>query len=97
MEEKIKRAKLAKEKAEREKLERQQKKKTADDMNKGTALLPRRGHDCSRITISHGAKHCRVVMVMEGQGHTSSVKNHTLLRLFTLTKCTGRLDGLRMF
>ncbi|KAJ6663352.1 hypothetical protein lerEdw1_010489 [Lerista edwardsae] len=35
MEEKIKRAKLAKDKAEREKLERQQKKKQLIDMNKG--------------------------------------------------------------
>lgn len=40
MEEKIKRAKLAKEKAEREKQERQQKKKQLIDMNKGTLLLP---------------------------------------------------------
>lgn len=37
MEEKIKRAKLAKDKAEREKLERQQKKKQLIDMNKGKA------------------------------------------------------------
>ncbi|TNN21633.1 Protein diaphanous 2 [Liparis tanakae] len=40
MEEKIKRAKLAKEKAEREKQERQQKKKQLIDMNKGTPLPP---------------------------------------------------------
>lgn len=59
MEEKIKRAKLAKEKAEREKLERQQKKKQLIDMNKGTALLPRRGPTAARITISHSSKHCR--------------------------------------
>uniref|UniRef100_A0A674ACJ5 Diaphanous related formin 2 n=1 Tax=Salmo trutta TaxID=8032 RepID=A0A674ACJ5_SALTR len=39
MEEKIKRARLAKEKAEREKQERQQKKKQLIDMNKGTPLL----------------------------------------------------------
>lgn len=39
MEEKIKRAKLAKEKAEREKQEQQQKKKQLIDMNKGTVLV----------------------------------------------------------
>lgn len=37
MEEKTKRAKLAKEKAEREKLERQKKKQQLIDMNKGKA------------------------------------------------------------
>lgn len=40
VEEKIKRARLAKEKAEREKQERQQKKKQLIDMNKGMPLLP---------------------------------------------------------
>ncbi|KAM7389194.1 hypothetical protein PAMP_023187 [Pampus punctatissimus] len=58
MEEKIKRAKLAKEKAEREKQERQQKKKQLIDMNKGMPLLPappqrRRwgGSDASKLCI----------------------------------------------
>lgn len=97
MEEKIKRAKLAKEKAEREKLERQQKKKQLIDMNKGTALLPRRGPTAAESRFHTVLSTAGVVMVMEGQGHTSSVKNHTLLRLFACTKCTGRLDGLRMF
>lgn len=40
MEEKIKRAKLAKEKAEREKQERKQKKQQLIDINKGTVLVP---------------------------------------------------------
>lgn len=78
MEEKIKRAKLAKEKAEREKLERQQKKKQLIDMNKGTALLPRRGPTAARITISHGAKHCRGVDGDGGTGpHFLCEKSHS--------------------
>ncbi len=93
MEEKIKRAKLAKEKAEREKLERQQKKKQLIDMNKGTALLPHRGPIAARITISHGAKHC--------WGSDGGIGPHFLCEKshssFTHTKCTGRVDGLRMF
>lgn len=59
MEEKIKRAKIAKEKAEREKIERQQKKKQLIDMNKGTALLSRRGLTEALIVISQSNKHCR--------------------------------------
>lgn len=92
MEEKIKRAKLAKEKAEREKLERQQKKKQLIDMNKGTAILALRGLTAALLTISHDAKHCRGGGGDEEQGHTSSVKNHTVHRLFLCTKSTGRID-----
>lgn len=69
MEEKIKRAKLAKEKAEREKQERQQKKKQLIDMNKGTTPVALRGPAAARNA-------------MEGQGHALAAKNHTFDFLF---------------
>ena len=86
MEEKIKRAKLAKETAEREKQERQQKKKQLIDMNKGTVLLPCWSWLQPRILF-----HTVLSPVGGGQVCTSTVKNHTLFPLLPHTKYTGRL------
>jgi hypothetical protein len=51
MEEKSRRAKLAKEKAEQEKLERQKKKKQLIDINKGTKPLPMLCISCGRMGL----------------------------------------------
>lgn len=65
MEEKSRRAKLAKEKAEHEKLERQKKKKQLIDINKGTKLFPMLRVGCDTM----GLQGMKIIVSRERSGH----------------------------
>lgn len=82
MEEKIKRAKVAKEKAEREKQEQQQKKKQLIDINKGTVLVPNSDWLQQRIIFYI------FLSTVGGTGPNCICEKSHTISLYLHTKCT---------